>query len=94
MSVMPFMVLYIADELGKVTSGILMSANVIFGLICNLVGGYFADRFSRNGVRMISLMLIENINLIILNKQWKIPLLIFIEKQNICSYNKRKDVRM
>lgn len=49
MSVMPFMVLYIADELGKVTSGILMSANVIFGLICNLVGGYFADRFSRKG---------------------------------------------
>ncbi|ATD29733.1 MFS transporter [Macrococcoides bohemicum] len=49
MSVMPFMVLYIADELGKVTSGILMSLNVIFGLLCNLVGGYFADRFSRKG---------------------------------------------
>ncbi|WJP97495.1 MDR family MFS transporter [Macrococcus bovicus] len=49
MSVMPFMVLYIADELGKVTSGILLSVNVIFSLICNLCGGYFADRFSRKG---------------------------------------------
>ncbi|WP_414045784.1 MFS transporter [Macrococcus equi] len=47
MSVMPFMVLYIADELGKVTSGILMSTNVIVSLLCNLIGGYFADRFSR-----------------------------------------------
>ncbi|TDM12098.1 MDR family MFS transporter [Macrococcus lamae] len=47
MSVMPFMVLYIADELGKVTSGILLSINVVFGLICGLCGGYFADRFSR-----------------------------------------------
>ncbi|MCU7557845.1 MFS transporter [Macrococcus capreoli] len=49
MSVMPFMVLYIADELGKVTSGILMSINVFVSLSCNLVGGYFADRFSRKG---------------------------------------------
>ncbi|MCE4957441.1 MFS transporter [Macrococcoides caseolyticum] len=49
MSVMPFMVLYIADELGKVTSGILMSLNVFVSLTCNLVGGYFADRFSRKG---------------------------------------------
>ncbi|TDL98272.1 MFS transporter [Macrococcus brunensis] len=49
MSVMPFMVLYIADELGKVASGILLSLNVIFGLICGLCGGYFADRFSRKG---------------------------------------------
>lgn len=49
MSVMPFMVLYIADELGKVTSGLLMSFNVIFNVICGLFGGYFADRFSRKG---------------------------------------------
>ena len=50
MSIMPFMVLYIADELGKVTSGILLSINVIFGLICNLMSGYYADRFSRKGI--------------------------------------------
>ncbi|KAA1037736.1 MFS transporter [Macrococcus equipercicus] len=85
MSVMPFMVLYIADELGKVTSGLLLSINVIFGLLCNLLGGYFADRFSRKGQLLAGQMIFAVIMILMtifihphVNMPWVVAILFML----------------
>ncbi len=85
MSVMPFMVLYIADELGKATSGILLSINVIFGLLCNLLGGYLADRFSRKGQLLAGQMIFAVIMILMaifihpaVNMPWVVALLFML----------------
>ncbi len=51
----PFMMLYFTDEFGKSLAGILMMVPPVMGVLANLFGGYWADRFGRKRMMVIAL---------------------------------------
>ncbi|WP_048602030.1 MDR family MFS transporter [Rubeoparvulum massiliense] len=53
----PFMAIYFADEFGKALTGWLMILPPVAGVISNLYGGAWADRFGRKRMMMISVVL-------------------------------------
>ncbi|PEK99906.1 MFS transporter [Bacillus sp. AFS017336] len=51
---LPFLAIYFAEELGKVTSGILLMCSQAVGVFANLIGGYLADTYGRKKMMVIS----------------------------------------
>ncbi|HWJ78708.1 MAG TPA: MFS transporter [Niallia sp.] len=49
-AVMPFMALFLAQEMSKIWAGAFLIITVVIGFFINLVGGYISDRFPRKKV--------------------------------------------
>lgn len=60
----PFMMLYFTDVFGKSLAGILMIVPPVMGVLANLFGGYWADRYGRKRM-MVTALAIEAVSLII-----------------------------
>jgi DHA1 family multidrug resistance protein B-like MFS transporter len=52
--VFPFMVIYFAEHFGATLTGVLMTVNVVIGMIANFYGGYLADKYGRKKVMVYS----------------------------------------
>ncbi len=50
----PFLSIYFAEEFGKSKAGLLLVFSQIFSVLANLMGGYFADRFGRKRMMVLS----------------------------------------
>jgi MFS transporter, DHA1 family, multidrug resistance protein B len=50
----PFLTIYFTEAFGKNTAGILLIVSQVFSVIANLLGGYYADRFGRKKMMVIS----------------------------------------
>lgn len=53
-AIMPFMALYLAAELGKISAGIFLICTVFITFAANLIGGYISDRFKRKKVLLVT----------------------------------------
>ena len=60
----PFMMLYFTDVFGKSLAGILMVIPPVMGVVANLFGGYWADKYGRKKM-MVTALSIEAVALII-----------------------------
>lgn len=50
----PFIAIYLTDELGKVMAGTLLIVSQALSVVVNLMAGYFADRYGRKLVMVLS----------------------------------------
>ncbi|GKU82198.1 MFS transporter [Niallia sp. NCCP-28] len=50
----PFLAIYFADSFGKTSAGILLIVSQAFSVIANLLGGYYADRYGRKKMMVLS----------------------------------------
>ncbi|MBL5768382.1 MFS transporter [Heyndrickxia sporothermodurans] len=50
----PFLTIYFTESFGKGTAGVLLIGSQIFSVIANLLGGYYADRYGRKKMMVIS----------------------------------------
>ena len=50
----PFLAIYFAGEFGKDKAGLLLVFSQVFSVIANLMGGYFADRYGRKRMMVLS----------------------------------------
>ena len=53
-AIMPFMALYLAQELNKIWAGIFLICTVVITFAANLIGGYISDRFKRKKVLLVT----------------------------------------
>ncbi|WP_088010632.1 MDR family MFS transporter [Gottfriedia acidiceleris] len=74
---LPFLAIYFAEELGKVTAGFLLMCSQAVGVFANLIGGYLADTYGRKRMMVISafiqaggMILLTIANSPILNSPW------------------------
>ncbi|MDO3676732.1 MFS transporter [Paenibacillus ehimensis] len=52
--VVPFMSVYFAKTLGATAAGLVAILNIVVGLVCATLGGYYADRVGRKRMMLIS----------------------------------------
>ncbi|MGE8203090.1 MDR family MFS transporter [Heyndrickxia sp. NPDC080065] len=50
----PFLTIYFSEAFGKGTAGLLLIGSQIFSVLANLLGGYYADRYGRKKMMVIS----------------------------------------
>jgi MFS transporter, DHA1 family, multidrug resistance protein B len=50
----PFLTIYFTEAFGKQMAGLLLIASQVFAVFANLMGGYFADRFGRKTMMVLS----------------------------------------
>lgn len=50
----PFLAIFFTEAFGKTTAGLLLVFSQVFSVVANLLGGYFADRFGRKNMMVIS----------------------------------------
>ncbi|WP_455662503.1 MDR family MFS transporter [Pradoshia sp.] len=53
-AIMPFMALYLAQELNKIWAGIFLICTVVITFAANLIGGYISDRFKRKKILLLT----------------------------------------
>ncbi len=51
---LPFLAIYFAEELGKVTAGVLLMCSQSVGVFASLLGGYLADTYGRKRMMVIA----------------------------------------
>jgi DHA1 family multidrug resistance protein B-like MFS transporter len=50
----PFLTIYFTEAFGKTTAGVLLITSQIFSVFANLLGGFYADRYGRKKMMVIS----------------------------------------
>ncbi|CAH0345213.1 MFS transporter [Bacillus sp. CECT 9360] len=50
----PFLAIFFTESFGKTTAGLLLVFSQVFSVVANLLGGFFADRFGRKKMMVIS----------------------------------------
>jgi DHA1 family multidrug resistance protein B-like MFS transporter len=70
--IMPFMVIYLADQFGASLAGLLLSLNIFLGMLVGFYGGYIADRFGRKRLMTYaeSIRLTSSIIMALANSPW------------------------
>ena len=53
-AILPFMVLFFAEQKGAVWAGVFLTVTVLIAFVSNLIGGYLSDRFHRKYVLVLT----------------------------------------
>lgn len=69
---LPFMAVYFAEHFGSATTGILLAASIIGGIISGAFGGYYADRIGRRKLMILAeaVFLVSYVLMAIANSPW------------------------
>jgi MFS transporter, DHA1 family, multidrug resistance protein B len=76
----PFMTIYFAQQFGEKTAGLLLTLNILIGVVANFYGGYLSDRYGRKNMMLIgeSTRLVAFVTMMIANSPWlESPVLTF-----------------
>jgi DHA1 family multidrug resistance protein B-like MFS transporter len=69
---LPFMAVYFAEHFGSTTTGILLAASIIGGIISGAFGGYYADRIGRRKLMILAeiVFLLSYLLMAVANSSW------------------------